>query len=899
MEGKYLFSVVMAVYNMELFLEEAVQSIIDQDFGFDRTQVILVNDGSQDRSREIIDAFVEKYPDNIFAVHKENGGVSSARNEGLKLVQGEYVNFLDSDDKLSKNTFRDIYDFFKRNGEGTDVVSIPLEFFEGATGPHVLNFKYRAGTRVIDLESEPNMPQLSLSSCFVKREVIERLGLQFDTQLAYAEDAKFLQPILCEKRTLGVASKCKYFYRRRVTGAPSAIQQGVMKYGWWITYLKQFTLETIRKCIEEQGEVPMFVKYTICYDIGWRFKIEELPESILTPEDIEEYWQLMHEILSYIDDEIILAQKFVYTEHKLLMLAVKHGCLPQARYVASSKTAHLCFPGHKSVVQLRNMTTRFERVEFDSENVVIEGSTVWPVFGTDMEGVIVKVSGQQYGMAEWVGEPVYSRSLSQNILCKRYFRIRMPNKALGADRYLRFSALYPFGEVELTNVKYGPLMPITQGVANSYMCKDGWALLSVKNGIELRPCNKVYEKRREKAFIKTLYKTNRGGMRKAAVARTLANIIKKFMRSRIWLISDKLDRAGDNGQVFFEYLMKEKPKGIRPYFVISAASPDSEKMKKIGKVVDYNTFRHKLMHLLADCVISASADGPEQNPFGPDVGNYYLDFLHKQKFVFLQHGVICDDLSSWLNRYNKRLDGFVTSARAEYDSIVDGNYHLDGDVVWLTGMPRYDKLYDSAEKKITIMPTWRRYLVTGIDVLTGKRKLDISFFDSDYFKFYSALLSDERLISAAQKYGYELQFYPHPTIIDNAGVFKAHESVKILTPATEYRTVYAESALVVTDYSSAVFDFAYLRKPVVYAQFDAEDFFGGSHTCKMGYFDFEQHGFGEVEHDIDSTVERIIEYMKNGCKMKPMYKARADKFFAYNDKNSCKRVFEKIKAIKD
>ena len=481
---------------------------------------------------------------------------------------------------------------------------------------------------------------------------------------------------------------------------------------------------------------------------------------------------------------------------------------------------------------------------------------------------------------------------------KRYFRAHVPTSMLGAGRPITFGAEYAFGEVALKNVKYGPLMPIAPEVPCSYMYKDGYIMLGVPGGMELRTGSMAYAIRRELAFLFHLAKNGGQGMRKAVIARTLANIIRPFKRKKIWLLSDKLDRAGDNGQALFEYLLKEKPRGIKPYFVISAESPDSGKLKRIGKVIDYNTFRHKLVHLLADCVISASADGPEQNPFGPIVGRYYRDVLHKQKFVFLQHGVICDDLSGWLNRYNKKLDGFVTSAQAEYDSIVNGDYMQPGDVVWLTGMPRYDRLHDAAEKKITIMPTWRRYLVTGIDVTTGKRQLDVSFFDSDYFRFYSALLSDDRLISAAKEYGYTLQFYPHPTIIDNAAVFRAHESVKILTPATEYRTVYAESALVVTDYSSAVFDFAYLRKPVVYAQFDSEDFFGGSHTCKMGYFDFEKHGFGEVERDLDSTVMRIVEYMKNGCEMKQVYRARADKFFAYSDKNSCRRVCEKILKLK-
>ena len=111
-----------------------------------------------------------------------------------------------------------------------------------------------------------------------------------------------------------------------------------------------------------------------------------------------------------------------------------------------------------------------------------------------------------------------------------------------------------------------------------------------------------------------------------------------------------------------------------------------------------------------------------------------------------------------------------------------------------------------------------------------------------------------------------------------------------------YNEIYAKSKLVVTDYSSAAFDFAYIRKPIIYTHFDKEEFFGGGHIMgnAVGYFDYEKDGFGEVEYDKEGTVNRIIEYIENGCKLKPEYRRRIDEFFAFDDKNNCKRVYEKI-----
>ena len=90
-------------------------------------------------------------------------------------------------------------------------------------------------------------------------------------------------------------------------------------------------------------------------------------------------------------------------------------------------------------------------------------------------------------------------------------------------------------------------------------------------------------------------------------------------------------------------------------------------------------------------------------------------------------------------------------------------------------------------------------------------------------------------------------------------------------------------------------DFSYLRKPLIYCQFDEKEFMGsGNHVYVPGYFDYERDGFGEVEYDLESTVDRIIEYMENDCKLKDKYRERIDKFFAFNDQNNCQRVYEEI-----
>lgn len=192
------------------------------------------------------------------------------------------------------------------------------------------------------------------------------------------------------------------------------------------------------------------------------------------------------------------------------------------------------------------------------------------------------------------------------------------------------------------------------------------------------------------------------------------------------------------------------------------------------------------------------------------------------------------------------------------------------------------------------MPTWRKYLLSRFDRENDIWLLKPDVESSEYVQFFSSLLNDPKLLNAAKKYGYRIKFLPHPNFQTHLDLFKPNNDVDFLGLETQYRDIYAKSNLVITDYSSAVFDFAYLRKPVLYTQFDAEHFFAGDHSYAKGYFDYERDGFGEVEYTLEGTVDRIIEYMENGCKLKDKYLQRIDNFFAFDDQNNCERVYQKI-----
>ena len=224
----FTYSIIMAIYNTASYLNEAIESVLEQSIGFEKhIQLILIDDGSTDGSGRICDSYKQKYPNNVAVLHQKHRGVSAARNRGLEMAEGRYLGFLDSDDQLSYNTLHNVADFFQLHQGKIDVISIPIYWFDGKTGEHILNFKYHSGNRIISLESEPECIQLSISSSFIRREVLCQNGRCFDDRLAVAEDAKLLQEILIEKQRLGVVTDCQYYYRKRTGEDRSAFDNNI------------------------------------------------------------------------------------------------------------------------------------------------------------------------------------------------------------------------------------------------------------------------------------------------------------------------------------------------------------------------------------------------------------------------------------------------------------------------------------------------------------------------------------------------------------------------------------------------------------------------------------------------------------------------------------------------
>ena len=209
-------SIIVPIYNVEQYLSKCIDSILAQIFT--DFELLLIDDGTPDRSGVICDEYAMK-DDRIRVFHKENGGVSSARNLGLDEARGEWVAFVDSDDWIEKEMYQSLYNV--ADSYDVDVVmcgysvistnrSVPVPVLSKFGGLNTID-KNKLIARIVGANVYGESVQMgTVCSVLIKKESIN--GLRF-SDLRYAEDKLFLLELILKVNNVFVLSDCFYNYR--------------------------------------------------------------------------------------------------------------------------------------------------------------------------------------------------------------------------------------------------------------------------------------------------------------------------------------------------------------------------------------------------------------------------------------------------------------------------------------------------------------------------------------------------------------------------------------------------------------------------------------------------------------------------------------------------------------
>lgn len=874
---KFLFSIIISIYNTEEYLNEAIDSIINQTIGFEENvQLILIDDGSTDNSKNIAIEYYNQYPENIFFLSIPNQGQGNARNIGLNYVEGEFVNFLDADDYISENSLLDAYNFFKEYGEEVDVVSIPLILFGRVEGQHRLNYKYES-TRLIDLEKEPNHPQLSASSAFIR---VSSIGdLRFSDKIISSEDAIFVNKILLRKKKLGVISSSEYYYRQRFDQS-STIDSSIKNKRYYNERLKNYFTNLIRYSIATDGYIPSFIQYILAYDFQWLFKLDSL--DIFDSEDeIKEFWKHVRYVTDCIGKNAIIHNRnienrfvsfFMFLRNKEYSLELDESnnlLLKSKNYVIDKLNKHKIYMDHIEIIENNLILTGFIASNFNYDFFDIYA--------------VVKVNGEikKYKGIQYKYQNVDRNKRTFLDIDWRFcynFDVKIPIED-GIDE-IRLELVYSEDEIK---TEFYPKVDLNSncGLSKSsiYFIKNNKIVLFKNEGFfYILPYKYSTVLRLEYHNLRKILRDKESGYSNAIFIRSLFLLGYPFYKNKnIWLFADRPDVADDNAIQLFKYALSANNKDIKKYFVIDKKSKSYDEIKSLSKnIIQHNSLKHKLLFLFSKKNICSYVNDEFVNPFTDDNIQLYAGLVTSEQY-FLQHGIIKDDVSLHINRYKKNLRLFLTSSDLERDSIVYGQYNFGEDVVQALGLPRYDNLEDASQskKQIVFMPTWRMGIVN-----------EETFLESDYFKELSFLVSNEKISGLLKDKGYQLVFKPHPELLKYIDLVDINDDVKLAIDE-KYKDLFNNSSLLITDYSSVFFDFAYLKKPVIYFQ-------SNEYHYEEGYFSYETMGFGDVVQTNEELLEKIKYYLSVDCQMEKKYQKRVDKFYKYFDKSNSKRVYEWI-----
>lgn len=261
-------SVIVPVYNVEKYIDKCMRSLISQTYS--NLEIILIDDGSADKSGEICDNYVQK-DGRIKVIHKKNGGVSSARNIGIQNATGEYITFVDPDDWLEPDMYEQMMSKFSA---GVDAVFCGYwENPEEETGlTPILHSPTKQG--VVDNEGALYECLTAMGEGYFtavwnklfRAEIIKKSEIIFENY-AIAEDELWLTKILPKCENVCLLNTPFYHWRQ----SPDSALRGVGNYSKWYS-----ALQAKSEVVEAVSNYPMIFKlstakvYNDIFDIVWR-----------------------------------------------------------------------------------------------------------------------------------------------------------------------------------------------------------------------------------------------------------------------------------------------------------------------------------------------------------------------------------------------------------------------------------------------------------------------------------------------------------------------------------------------------------------------------------------------------------------------------------------------------
>ncbi|MFI8414856.1 CDP-glycerol glycerophosphotransferase family protein [Paeniglutamicibacter gangotriensis] len=907
---KYLFTIIMAVYNVEEYIEGTLRSLEKQSYPFDKIQLVMIDDGSTDESGTIATRWAEDRQ-NVILINQENAGPGAARKFGLEHATGTWVTVVDPDDVIGLDYFENIARFLERDTYAKASMLITrIILMNGSTGSlsdkHPLGFRFDAGSRMVSLNEEPTCIQLG-ATAVLRREVLVKHGLTYDPRIEPTfEDAHLLGRYLAtfEDPIVGLVADAKYFYRKRHDQS-SLVQSGWSEVTRYSNVLEFGYLDLFSSIKSRLGHVPVWAQNMVLYDLFWYFKEDSSMNSKTSWVKgglRDEFLDVLSRIFTFIDDSTIenfsINQNWWSLRETLLSF-----------FKGKQSNSNIIYQwGANSEAGGNKYTMLYSGLRPDLD-LFVNGALRSPSKENYTNHVFYGISMlTEYSFT--VSEPGSIRLLINGVKAQinRSSNPTRPSVALSSrsDLALQEPRERTSGAIQRIGSKVSVLPGVNKSILNRRIGK----VERVVNRIRIasmafakNPTAVVYEAAHRKIVSRHGMKRSQTDiLRQLDVVRDASLLENRLKFLNSWLVMDRPDKADDNGEHFYRYLLNNHPE-INAFFLLNKNSTDWERLCTEGfRLIEYGSDESIALTVNARLRISSDAVAEVMYPIGRRLFDY-----RGSDFIFLQHGVIKDDLSKWLNP--KEIRAIITSTHGEYESFVgkDSPYTYTDREVLLTGLARHDALAElklsSADqsKFLMVMPTWRQGLRDSLrGAVTPLDQREV-FMSTAFGERWMSFLGSQELHATAERHGLQIVFVAHPSLSPFIDSLEMPRHVMLSTDmSVGFQDILARSEMFVTDYSSVAFDAAYLDIPVLYYQFDYEEFFA-SHSYREGYFDYAVDGFGPVCEEPSMVYDSIDELLldENESESLLRYRERAFAAFAFRDGQNCRRIFDQLLEISE
>ncbi len=666
---------------------------------------------------------------------------------------------------------------------------------------------------------------------------------------------------------------------------------------WYFDPFEQFLLPLLRKEDQAPDNVCSYVQYLALYMVNTRFTANQdnANKAVLQPEEVPAYTEFLSGVLRLIKEDTIADPNAHPTNSslgmKLMELRMKKGDWNWYPAASCTETTLQLTDNGSVVADLSKIMAYIQLIDFTAGHLEIDG--YFPdVFKEDKVNVYAQFKDRKL-------QPVYNRRYSLtkffgvSFFRMKTFHLSIPVPDEKEERMLNFY-IQPEGQKAYRMEFAFPshTSRFARDFTYGYWRFGSYLAFWNQLGIHILRSNPLLVLRKELCLWIQIYRNKNGRFRSQLPLKMLNFLLRPwFSRQKIWLFFDKIYKGGDSSEYMYKYAVKQND-GIKKYYLLDPSSADYARLKREGyRPLRRNSLKHRLIFLNADMVIASNStvfafNGYDSVRTLPIRGDTHFDV------ACVQHGMSVQKIAVAQQRLRDNTKLYFCASKYEIENLSRPVYDYAGyDALKLTGVPRYDGLENRAEKILLFSPTWRMNSALAPNQNNGEgvaRDYNPHFKETNYYKVYNGLLNDPRLLSAARQYGYRIQYVLHPIISPQLEDFTKNDDVEIIPSIGDmsYEKLFCEAALMVTDFSGVQFDFAYMRKPVIYLHHrDIPQHY------EEGSFFYETMGFGEICHTNEELINVLVDYMKNDCRMPEKYRRRADDFFAYSDHRNCERIY--------